>query len=252
MTLDIAGIEQYCEKFLIPTKHFLDIISDLKVLPMIRGKGFEYFVSEKLESQLDPEIWEVTKYNTNPQRNSTDADLVVKHLPSGVEVILECKTAVRGSFKLKGKICKNPHFRVKCHKSRSNTERSYTNDRYFADEFNIIISSPANAFIGKGDFSLIDSPTILEYISNKYGDTYWDNVIPTTTHDIRAVLTTSIAEGDNTVPRSPIVEMENDPNWVTFNKIEELLMIVVTRNLAQRTRKPTISSHLSVAKSSDE
>lgn len=251
MTLDIKGIGDYCRKFSIPPKYLLNIISDLKVIPMIRGKGFEYFVCDEIEKKLDPKVWKVTKFNTNPQRNSTDADLVVKHLKSDVEIILECKTAVRGSFKLTANLCKKPHLRVKCHKSRSNNERSYTNDRYFADEFDIIISSPANSFIVKGDFELINKPAVLKFIENYYGSTSWEDVIPLSTQDIRAVLTSSIAEADGTVPRSPIVEMENDPHWVTFDKFENLLMTVVRRKLAQGTRKPTVSSHLLVTDSDD-
>lgn len=246
MALDIRGIEEFCKKFSIPNTYFLDIISDLKVVPMIRGKGFEYQVCDLLEKKLDPKKWKVTKFNTNPQKNSTDADLVAKHLPSGTEVILECKTAVRGSFKMSGRLCKKPHFRVKCHKSRSNNERSYTNDRYFVDEFDIVISTPANAFIGKGDFQLLNKDDVVDFLNSKYSSIDWEEVIPVLSNDIRSVLTTSIAEADNTVPRSPIVEMESDPNWVTFDRIEDLLMAVVRRKLAQSTRKPTKSSHLSV------
>lgn len=251
MTLDIKGIEEYCRKFSIPTTYFLDIISDLKVVPMIRGKGFEYLVCEKLERELDPNTWSVTKYNTNPQKNSTDADLVAKHLPSGIEVILECKTAVRGSFRAKGKICNRPHFRVKCHKSRSNTERSYTNDRYFVDEFDIIISTPANSFIMKGNFDVLSSTDSIKYLKDVYGYSTWEKVMPSMSNDLRLALTSSIADDDNTIPRSPIVEIENDPNWVTFDKAEQLLMTVVKRKLAQSTRKPTKSSHLIVAETDD-
>jgi len=242
--LDIEEIKAFCKKFAVPPNHLLDILKDLKVIPMIRGKGFEYFVYEELKENLDSDTWEIHKYNTNPQRNATDADLVAKHLSSNEEVIIECKTAVRGSFKVRGQICKEPHFRVKCHKSRSNNQRTFTNDRYFVDEFDIIFSTPANSFIESGVFQLIQKPQVLEILENTYGYSEWDNVMQPMSSDLRLALTTSIASDDNTVPRSPIVKLNDDPNWVTFNNVEDVFNTVVRRKQAQGTRQPTISSHL--------
>lgn len=213
---------------------------------MIRGKGFEFQVHDMLKEMLDPSKWRVTKYNTNPQRNATDADLVAKNLEYDLEVILECKTATRGSFSMGGSKRKSPvpHFTVKSHKSRSNKERELTNDRYFADEFDIVFANTANAFIQKGEFALLDNRDAVSIMQRLYGGTTWEDVFPAMSRDVRAALTSSIVEDDGTLPRSPVVQIENDPNWVTFDRVEELLMKVVKRKLGERARRPTRSAHL--------
>src|SRR5438132_14248429 len=93
-------IEDYCKRFDVPVEYLIDIISDQKVLPMIRGKGVEYNLFNLLGKMLDTKEWRTEKRNINPQPNKIDEDVVVVHVKSGTEIIVECKSAVRNSFRL--------------------------------------------------------------------------------------------------------------------------------------------------------
>ena len=61
---------------------------------------------------------------------------------------VEAKNAVRGSFKLgtTRTHIKEPHYKVKCHRSRSNISKSdTTNDRYLLNDFDLIVCNVSNA-----------------------------------------------------------------------------------------------------------
>jgi len=45
-------IKDYCKIYNISLEYFIDVISNAKVIPMIRGKSFEYSVSEMLKAIL--------------------------------------------------------------------------------------------------------------------------------------------------------------------------------------------------------
>ncbi len=125
-------IQDYCNRYNIPIDNLMDILQDQKVLPMIRGKATEYIVTVVLTKLLGKN-WQVQKLNLNAQRGVYDEDISITHSKTGIRLKVEAKNAVRGSFRMgtDRTLIKEPHFRVKCHKSRSTISKSTTtNDRY--------------------------------------------------------------------------------------------------------------------------
>ncbi len=52
----ILELELYCKKYDIPLGNIIEVISDLKVIPMIRGKAFEFTAANKLKALLSASI----------------------------------------------------------------------------------------------------------------------------------------------------------------------------------------------------
>lgn len=44
----IKDVKRYCDDFDIPINHIVEVISDRKVIPMLRGKAFEFSVTDFL------------------------------------------------------------------------------------------------------------------------------------------------------------------------------------------------------------
>src|SRR6266581_2397066 len=90
-----------------------------------------------------------------------------------------------------------PHFKVKCHRSRSNTNLPY-NDRYLANTFDIIIATPTNALFEGGtvgeEFELVSEEGLLEILYKHYNVSDNLSLIDASNHDWRFVLPTAIAE----------------------------------------------------------
>ena len=123
---------EYCRKYKIPQDYVMDILNDQKVMPMIRGKATEYAVELLLRDILPAREWVVAKLNLNAQSGTHDEDVTVTHQRTGIIIKVECKNAVRGSFKYSTRArIKEPFCTVKCHRSRSDLSKaSTTNDRY--------------------------------------------------------------------------------------------------------------------------
>lgn len=227
--IDLKG---YCELYNIPIDHFIEIISDQKVVPMIRGKALEYSAYDFLRQNLSSDVWDVIKENLNAQPNSPDEDLKIIHLPSGVNIHIEVKSAVRNSFTLgssRHKI-KEPHFKVKSHRSRSNFN-NLANDRYLSSDFDIIISNPSNSLLESGeDFNMVSdvlSKTFLEDFYNVMGPI---EIFKSSCEDIIFVKADDIKEqfkGLNVIPRTPTVRFANEPHWKKIQYIEQTLNEIV-------------------------
>lgn len=240
----IEDLRRYCGSYGIPFEHLPAILEDLKVLPMLRGKGLEYFVYDKLRELLSTNVWEVRKPRVNPQPGSTDADLLAVHRTSGIEVIVETKTPVRASFHMPTSRKPFPNFKVKCHKSRSNTQEPGRNDRYLVDEFDIIVTNCENAFRASGEeFGLIETPEAVEFIQRHYKTRDQTQLISKLARDLRCVVTTQIVQTDDTLPRTPEVRWEVDPKWRDFGEIESLLNDVVRRKEIHARRRPSQPAH---------
>ncbi len=157
--IDKIGLERYCDNYNIPEKHLLDIINDLKVIPMIRGKGFEFFVSDKLKKILNKHVWEVSNPLMNAQPGTRDIDVKVINTKTNEITRIECKLAKNNSIKSD----LNIKFQVKCMRSRAighkevatrvakeygiNTQDVLEHaDQYREDDFDLIATSLDNAF----------------------------------------------------------------------------------------------------------
>lgn len=231
----------YCKKYNIRLEDFFQILNDQKVIPMLRGKAAEYDAVFALRQILPLQVWIVNKLNLNPQPGTFDQDIGVTHRRTGIQIIIETKSAVRGSMTtgIRTRKHKVPHFNVKCHRSRSNKSLPY-NDRYLATEFDVIVATPTNALFEGGtlgeEFELVSEPGLLEILYEHYGVSDIPSVIDSTNKDWRFVLPKAIAEdveGYKVIPRTPSVLLSNDPNWLPLNQIQPSLEAIVKAKARQ-------------------
>lgn len=225
------SIQEYCSTYNIPQEHLLDILEDQKVLPMIRGKATEYIGAVVLKRTLDSRDWSVEKLNLNPQPGTRDEDISITHRRTGLRLKAETKNAVRGKFSLGTRQTRAAHFSVKCHRSRSNFEHAY-NDRYRVDEFDILLCNISNAiFRGKSldrGLPLIEDPMAIAWLKSFYNVSTDDKLRRKTYDDWRVCLPTTIAQSDGTLPRTPKVLMQDDPNWFKLSQLAEKLRTLIT------------------------
>ena len=210
------SITEYCETYNIPRKNLLDILEDQKVLPMIRGKATEYIGAVVLRRTLDSRDWLVDKLNLNPQPGTYDEDISITYRRTGDRLKAETKNAVRGKFSLGTRVTQEPHFSVKCHKSRSHLTKVH-NDRYLVGDFDVLLCNVSNAIFRGGSLDrglpLIQNTAAIEWLKAYYGVTSDDELRRKAYDDWRVCLPVNIAQSDGTIPRTPRVLMENDPNW---------------------------------------
>ncbi|MXY46300.1 MAG: hypothetical protein F4Y44_04805 [Chloroflexi bacterium] len=231
-----TGIVEYCKTYNIPKDDLFEILEDQKVLPMIRGKATEYIGAAVLSQNLDPREWIVTKLNLNPHPGGGfDEDVSITFRRTGDRFKVETKNAVRGSFRLSGRIVTVPHFQVKCHRSRSNLARqSTTNDRYLVDDFDLLLCNPSNAIFRNRSLDrglpLITQEDSLQWLRDFYGVQTDDELRRATYDDWRACLPISIADENGVIPRTPRIQMENDSSWFHLDQLPANLRMLVIGN----------------------
>lgn len=153
-------VKEYCEKYNIPIFYLAETLYEPKVVPMIRGKAFEFSVMMALQDILPKDEWEVNKPIMNPQIGFHDIDVRVFYKPTKKVVRVECKLSKKGGYR----IFSDGHseIRVKCMRSRtlgsakvkelapklgvSESVLTIHNDQYLPADFDIVISSIGNAF----------------------------------------------------------------------------------------------------------
>lgn len=157
----IEKIQDYCRQYNIPIEYFPELISDPKVVPMIRGKAFEFSVLIALRYLLDSKNWQIEKLNINAQSTIPDEDLTITHIPTGKNFTIECKLSAKEKYDL---IPKYGLFKiqVKCMRSRTLGEEKVKtlaplwglsesilkvhNDQYLPKDFDLLVTSIGNAF----------------------------------------------------------------------------------------------------------
>lgn len=153
-------VKEYCEKYNIPAFYLAETLYEPKVVPMIRGKAFEFSAMMALQDILPKDEWQVDKPMMNAQTGFHDIDVRVIHKPTGKMVRVECKLAKKGGYKLSAD--EHSEIRVKCMRSRtlgpakvknlapklgvSEKVLAIHNDQYLPADFDIVISSIGNAF----------------------------------------------------------------------------------------------------------
>ena len=212
------GVVDYCKTYNIPRENLLEILEDQKVLPMIRGKASEYIGTAFLRQVLDPVEWTVDKLNLNPQPGRTDRDIRITFRRTGTELTAETKTAVRASFRLRTRINPFPHFKVKCHKSRSSLRlQNTTNDAYLVGEFDLLLCNVSNAIfrsnVNAPGMHIINDPEAVEWLMDFYGVNDEPSLFRKAYDDWRLCLPFSIANNDGVIPRTPLVKMEDGSDW---------------------------------------
>lgn len=157
----LDDVQEFCEFYNIPLAYFVDTLYEPKVIPMIRGKAFEFTVLLKLKNILPEEEFEVTKESMNAQIDSHDIDVAVLHKPTNITISVECKLAGKGTYRYVKK--DNRHLlRVKCMRSRTLGESMIAqqstklgldpkllkihNDSYLPEDFDVVLTSIANVF----------------------------------------------------------------------------------------------------------
>lgn len=236
-------VETYCETYAIPLDYFFHILNDQKVVPMLRGKGMEYNALMILRYCLNSNEWAIHKLNPNPQPGSPDQDITITHLRTGIVLKVESKSAVRGSMTVgrKSKHHKNiPHFKVKCHRSRSNISLADTsNDRYSVNAFDVLITNPTNAVFKQGSVSaeleLLNDNELINYLLNHYKVATKQELVKVSYEDWRFVIAAEIAE-DGFIPRTPYVNLEADAHWLPMAALQTKLIDVVNQRLQSRKR----------------
>lgn len=224
------SIEEYCEKYNIPIKNLLDILEDQKVLPMIRGKATEYIATVTLKKILGRN-WQVQKLNLNAQTGIYDEDISITHSKTGFRLKVEAKNAVRGSFRVGNNrtVIKCPHFKVKCHKSRSHIKKSKTtNDRYLLGDFDLIVCNVSNAvFQGKtfsDELELLHDEDAIKCLKRYYKTETDSDLIRHAYDDWRGCFPRLIAQTDKSIPRTPAIKLRDDDVWFSLRELEERLL----------------------------
>jgi len=220
-----TALRGYCAKYGVPIGHLLEILKDQKVIPMIRGKSMEFEAFDLLDNTLSRSKWRVQKLSENPQVNTEDQDLLVIHRGTGTQLVVESKHSARGSFNMGTYRLRLPHFKVKCHRSRSHMTRE-RNDAYADTHFDVLITNPSNAIIKEGgasDYGYINHLESVEYLLAYYGCTTMADVWAKTLVDWRMAVTREISV-DGFIPRLPYVAMRDDPHWSPVEDIEKVLL----------------------------
>lgn len=224
------SITEYCETYNIPREHLLDILEDQKVLPMIRGKATEYIGAVALRKTLDSRDWSVDKLNLNPQPGAYDEDVSITYRRTGKRLKAETKNAVRGSFRTGTRSNDKPHFKVKCHKSRSHMTKE-TNDRYLVGEFDVLLCNVSNSiFRGKAidrGLPLLENKDALQWLKSHYGVKTDAELRRCTYDDWRCCLPKAIADAEGVIPRTPTIQITNDPNWFTLDQLAQHLRTLI-------------------------
>jgi hypothetical protein len=155
-----AKVKEYCTKYNIPLFYLANTLYEPKVVPMIRGKAFEFSAMLELQKVLPKKDWIVDKTPMNAQTGFHDVDVRVLHKATKKVIKVECKLAKKGSCK----IFSDGHteIRVKCMRSRTlgslkvrelapklkvdKKSLSIHNDQYLPTDFDVVITSIGNAF----------------------------------------------------------------------------------------------------------
>lgn len=261
-------IQKYCEDFNLPLYYLADTLNDPKVIPMIRGKAFEYSVLEKLQNILDPKIWKVSKPYLNPQLGSHDSDVLIEHIESSIKINIECKLSAKGKVKSDGDLTT---ISVKCMRSRTLGEKMVKNiapmlgvteqqlkthnDQYTPVNFDFVITTIGNAFyetdsVGKYIFSLDLSK--IPFLNNFPGKDLKKETFNTfyvasskklSVKKENGIVCTRRTCSEPTkcgfIPNYPEIKFKNnsiDPinNWEHINKIDVLVHNYVTEKLSSQ------------------
>ncbi|BAY63069.1 hypothetical protein NIES22_31470 [Calothrix brevissima NIES-22] len=151
-------VQSFSQKYNIPIEYLAEILLDPKVIPMIRGKAFEYSVLIILSNILNKKEWQVNKVPMNAQYELHDEDITVTHIASSARIRIECKLAKKQGYSSRdGKSIK-----VKCMRSRTLGDEKIKNlaprlglseavlkthnDQYVDSNFDFVVTSIGNAF----------------------------------------------------------------------------------------------------------
>lgn len=259
-----SDLIDFCETYNLPFQHLGAVLKDPKVIPMIRGKAFEFSVNDYLSNMLDKSIWKVTKPYLNPQLNSHDEDVLIEHIATQRRIRIECKLAAKGEYAAREN---ESIFKIKCMRSRTlgesqveklhesrgleKSQLSVHNDQYLPSDFDLVITSLANAFYSTSSEGIfIWNPSRLgqAFLNQKFGENlsakqYQDaaffDMYVAKASDLAIVQGNGItctrrkctnSNGCGFIPNYPLLKFNHNDlvnpsnKWVHINNIERILM----------------------------
>ena len=259
-------IEEYCSKYNIPLFYLADTLYEPKVLPMIRGKAFEYTVMTKLNELLPNNEWRISKATSGEELSFHDTDIRVLHKRTGRVIRVECKLAKKQGYRL----FQDGHseIRVKCMRSRTlgtakvrelaprlgvpENVLNVHNDQYLPADFDVVITSIGNAFYrtdrttGLDEWKPNDKENIfLEKLfqssATNLKDLAYFSIYVARTKDLSARPDTGVIcsrkkcqnkTGCGFIPNNPVMYFDaitNKPTngWVHINESSDLLKSIV-------------------------
>ena len=257
-------IEEYCREFNLPIDHLVDTLREPKVIPMIRGKSFEFSAVNSLKKVLSDMTWDVTKTPMNAQQGSHDVDVLVTHKPTGTKIRVECKLAGKGRYRFIDD--NHSDIGVKCMRSRTlgtsmvatlapqfgvtESQLAIHNDQYLPTDFDVVLTSIANAFY-------ITDPITEQFVWNPSGEAKTflsklsekdiDDLQSFTFNQMYLTKTTDIVISKNTgikctrractaqdscgfIPNYPVIKFENvkpTNNWSSIGDAEAFFTSLV-------------------------
>lgn len=254
----INKLKDYCISHGIDFESLLKIINEPKVVPMIRGIGFEYVVEKDLKEKFcNSSRYEIRKPNINAQLGKPDIDVEIFDIERNKSLRMECKLAKNNSFKKKGTLSSNPHCQIKVMRSRTLGEKKIQvvarqegidpqllrehKDSYSFNHFDFVITNLRNAFYRTIDGSFMYAPTEEEEVFLK-------NFLNTNdSKELNKLLIENhffieskklIAKGNEIlcrkkvcsdrencvfIPNYPIFELTDDTQWKPLSQLEEYL-----------------------------
>ena len=254
----LDDMHEFCAEHNIPIEDLHLICDDPKVIPMIRGKAFEFSLARLLRSAL-PKIYTISTPYMNAQQGLHDIDVKIVHTITKREWSVECKLAKKGSFMYKDGA---PMIRVKCMRSRTLGPAKISelspiwgypehvlkvhNDQYRGVEFDIVATSLANAFyITDGQGKFVFSPQNINrgkgaFFVEQNGlsqKSCFDTVFFARASDLKATLSNDVpctrgkCQDSNCgfIPNYPIIRFdpENgitpDKPWVSLGQLHTIL-----------------------------
>lgn len=248
-------LRDFCQRYDLEIDYLADILNDPKVIPMIRGKSFEFTVKEYLSDILSKN-YQVTNPRLNAQTGLHDIDVAIINITNSKQYSIECKLASKGSFRLNQK--GNPYLKVKCMRSRTLGDEAALlrskakdipfeflkihNDQYTANDFDFVVTSIANAFYQtdeKGLFYWFPDNTEASFLK-QIGIESQEQAFPTMyvaesrflaaneVNQIKCTRKKCQENNCNFIPNYPIIYFDRDsgkvlPPWFPLVTIEDLL-----------------------------
>src|SRR3989338_8305939 len=188
-------VKEYCEKYNIPLLYLVETLYEPKVVPMIRGKAFEFSVMMALQNILPKDEWQVDKQAMNAQIGFHDVDVRIVHKPTKKTIRIECKLAKKGGYRMFSD--GHSEIRVKCMRSRTlglakvkelapklgigEKVLAVHNDQYLPADFDVVISSIGNAF-----YATDKTTGFFEWKPTKAGADFLERIGFTNKEDLRS------------------------------------------------------------------
>ena len=178
----LNDLKQYCYDHGLSFETLPTVLNEPKVVPMVRGVGYEYVVLSDLQKILKGDkLFEARKTIVNSQMTNKGSDVEVLNKNTNKIIRIECKLASNRSFAGSSRTLKSPHCKIKIMRSRTlgdemirrealkggATIAEYTShkDSYLPNSFDFVVTNLRNAFYITTDDDLFTfQPTEEEWV----------------------------------------------------------------------------------------